>query len=247
MGKGQRKDVAEGPTFGGVLSPGDKPLRFSGAPYLGWLGADRRSSHLGADPAIARLCRRHPIAAPRSTRFDGRLDPCANARIAAVELHGGGDVLAILGSDAARYVSGTNQVDYSASTPLLPGERRHVAPGTSNCCAIRRNDATLIVWHATTRRVVRQSGNRRVSLGTNRSPSHTEMWRQRPFDHRADSDSYCAAWVLKKVARRSTAAADSGSPAEINTGQTWTPCRHDSKATSTPAVVAASRMRVASS
>ena len=132
-------------------------------------------------------------------------------------------------------------------TPLLPGERRHVAPGTSNCCAIRRNDATLIVWHATTRRVVRQSGNRRVSLGTNRSPSHTEMWRQRPFDHRADSDSYCAAWVLKKVARRSTAAADSGSPAEINTGQTWTPCRHDSKATSTPAVVAASRMRVASS
>jgi hypothetical protein len=63
----------------------------------------------------SRLSRRHPIAAPRSTRFDGRLDPCANARIAAVELHGGGDVLAILGPDAARYVSGTNQVDYSAS------------------------------------------------------------------------------------------------------------------------------------
>src|SRR6478736_8927759 len=247
MGKGQRKDVAEGPTFGGVLSPGDKPLRFSGAPYLGWLGADRRSSHLGADPAIA-VESASPHSSTSVTRFDGRLDPCANARIAAIELHGGGDVLAILGSDTARYVSGQpGRLLGVDDPPLLPGERRHVAPGTSNCCAIRRNDATLIVWHATTRRVVRQSGNRRVSLGTNRSPSHTEMWRQRPFDHRADSDSYCAAWVLKKVARRSTAAADSGSPAEINTGQTWTPCRHDSKATSTPAVVAASRMRVASS
>jgi len=114
MGKGQRKDVAEGPTFGGVLSPGDKPLRFSGAPYLGWLGADRRSSHLGADPAIA-VESASPHSSTSVTRFDGRLDPCANARIAAVELHGGGDVLAILGPDAARYVSGTNQVDYSAS------------------------------------------------------------------------------------------------------------------------------------
>lgn len=203
-----------------------------------------QSHHLGLGPNESAS----PHSSTRSTRFDGRVDPCANARIAAVELHGGGDVLAFLGSDATRYVSGTNQVDYSASmTRHCCQVSGDVAPCTSHCCAIRRNDATLIVWHDTTRRVVRQSGNRRVSLGTNRSPSHTEMWRQRPFDHRADSDSYCAAWVLKKVARRSTAAADSGSPAEINTGQTWTPCRHDSKVTSTPAVVAASRMRVASS
>ena len=70
-----------------------------------------QSHHLGLGPNESAS----PHSSTRSTRFDGRVDPCANARIAAVELHGGGDVLAFLGSDATRYVSGTNQVDYSAS------------------------------------------------------------------------------------------------------------------------------------
>jgi hypothetical protein len=39
---------------------------------------------------------------------------------------------------------------------------------------------------------------------------------------------------LKKVTRRSMAAPDSGNPAEINTGQSWIPCRQDSNVTLTP-------------
>jgi hypothetical protein len=56
----------------------------------------------------------------------------------------------------------------------------------------------------------------------------------------------CHPGVLKKLARRSMAAADSDSPAEINTGQTCIPCRQDSNATLTPAAFEVSRMRVAS-
>jgi hypothetical protein len=49
-----------------------------------------------------------------------------------------------------------------------------------------------------------------------------------------------AACILKKVTRRSIAAADLGNPAEINTGQTRIPCRRDSNATLTSAAVAPS-------
>jgi hypothetical protein len=38
--------------------------------------------------------------------------------------------------------------------------------------------------------------------------------------------------------------ADSGRPVEMNTGQTSIPCRQGPKVTSTPAAVAASRMRM---